>query len=370
LAEMERFKGMALVVVTDSALHVFERSGRHFYTAWERVSKVDMTQAKFGRLLRIGSVAMQLEILYLTDAQIQTIRGLAARHAGALLGVGKKAGPGEGERPTATAADAPTSATAEIARRFTIPEFEASLGAVGAGADRPLGAAIDRLQMSSFLPVGFLEEHLRELRGIYDSALVKAKREAAAATDVFAAAAALNGRRLWEEVLESVAVATDTTVRAFERQTRRLAANRRIPWRKARGKFMPTAKEATGLRQRLTRGVSGLQQSLRGVSQAAEKLGPAAEADRSELKAAYDGWQESLRDLDRAYAAGWAGLSREVVNMWQDTFLPKLTRLGGERRRFLPRPVKVGLYFVLGAVAVIFLYLLATGQLGGVIQVE
>ena len=372
LAEMERFKGMALVVVTDSALHVFERSGRHFCTSWERVSKVDMTQAKFGRLLRIGSVSMQLEVLYLTDAQIQTIRGLASRHSGAVLGVGKKAAPGARSapgRPAATVAQAPAPPVADIERRFSIPEFEASLGAVGSGADRPLGAAIDRLQMSSFLPVGFLEEHLRELRSIYDGALLKAKREAAAAPNVFAAADALGGQRLWDGVLDSVAVATDTTVRAFERQTRRLAANRRIPWRKARAKFMPNEKEAAGLQQRLTRGVAGLQDSLRAVSKTAEQLRPASESDdRSELKDAYEGWQQSLRDLDQAYAAGWAGLSREVINLWQDSFLPKLTRLGGERRRFLPRPLKVALYFALGAVVVVLLFLLLTGQLGGLPQ--
>lgn len=369
LVEMERFKGMALQVVTDQALHVFERGGRHFRMSWNRITKVDMTQAKFGRLLRIGSGPTQLEILYLTDAQIQTIRGLASRHSSALLGVAGDSQPAEpvnAEAPTVPQARADENLT----RRFTIPEFEASLGALGTGSDRPLGAAIDRLQMSSVLPVGFLEEHLRELRNIYDGALLKAKREAAAAGELFAAAEALSGRRLWDSVLDNIGVATDATVRAFERQTRRIAANRRIPWRKARSKFMPSQKEISGVRQRLTRGVAALEGPMKNVSQAAEGLRPAVQAGQEELKEAYVRWQGSLKELDQAYATGWAGLSREVVGVWQDAFLPRLTRLGGERRRMFPRPLKYAFYFLLLLVVAAVAYLYFTGQLNQVIQFE
>jgi hypothetical protein len=366
---MERFKGMALEVVTDQALHVFERGGRHFRLSWDRITKVDVTQAKFGRLLRIGSGPTQLEILYLTDAQIQTIRGLASRHSSALLGV---AGDAQPAQPAAADAPAVPEARAEenLTRRFTIPEFEASLGAVGAGSDRPLGAAIDRLQMSSLLPVGFLEQHLRELRNIYDGALLKAKREAAASGELLAAAEALSGRRLWDAVLDNIGVAADATVRAFERQTRRIAANRRIPWRKARSKFMPSAKEISGVRQRLTRGVAALEGPLKTVSQAAEGLRPAAQAGPAELKEAYNRWQASLKELDQAYATGWTGLSREVVGVWQDAFLPRLTRLGGERRRMFPRPLKYAFYFLLLLAIAGFVYLYFTGQLSQVIQFE
>ncbi|NIR46682.1 MAG: hypothetical protein GWN99_19945 [Gemmatimonadetes bacterium] len=378
LVEMERFKGMALAVVTDSALHVFERGGRHFRISWDRINKVDMTQGKFGRLLRIGSGATQLEFLYLTDAQIQTIRGLATRHSSALLGVTSgaeeapaPAGGGAGGGEGGGAAAAPQVATApDLTRRFNIPEFEASLGAVGSGSDRPLGAAIDRLQMSSLLPVGFLEEHLRELRNIYDGVLLKAKRDAASATDVFTAAAALDGRRIWDGVLDSIATVTDATVRAFERQARRVAANRRIPWRKARKKFMPSQREISGLKQRLTRGVSGMEKRLTQLSKAAAALKPASEKGQAELKEAYATWQQGLAELDQAYATGWAGLSREVVGVWQDAFLPKLTRLGGERRRLLPRSIKVAFYFVLIVIAAGLAYLYFTGQLGQVIQFE
>ncbi len=366
---MERFKGMALAVVSDSGFHVFERGGRHFRLAWDRITKIEVAQAKFGRLLRLGSGATQIEILYLTDAQIQTIRGLASGHASALLSV-TGPGPHPGARPAApdTAAPAPEM-VADLRRRFSIPEFEASLGAVGAGADRPLGAAIDRLQMSSLLPVGFLEEHLRELRAIYDGALLKAKREAAAARELVAAAQALDGVRIWSGVLDSIGVVSDATVRAFERQTRRLAANRRIPWRKARRKHMPSPKEISGLKQRLTRGVAPMETTLDAVSKAARELA-AAEADPSELSAAYEGWHEALRELDQAYATGWTGLSREVVAVWQDAFLPKLTRLGGERRRLFPRWLKAAFYFLLLVVVAGLAYLYLTGQLSQVIRFE
>lgn len=379
LVEMERFKGLALAVVTDLALHVFERGGRHFRIEWGRMTKLDVAKAKFGRLLRIGSGATQLEFLYLTDAQIQTIRGLASRHSGTLLGVSASDAEADSERAASVVekkVEAKPVARLEVpiaddfARRFLIPEFEASLGAIGSGSDRPLGAAIDRLQMSSLLPVGFLEEHLRELRNIYDGALLKAKREAATSTDVFAAGEALDGRRLWEDVQASVSVIVDATVRAYERQMRRVAANRRIPWRKAQRRYMPAQKESAGMRQRLARGIAELERTLSGVSEAAGGLRPAAEAGRPELKRAYQDWQESLRELDQAYATGWTGLSREIVGVWQETLLPGLTKLGGERRRFLPRPLKVALYFVAGLFLLFVLYLVVTGQLGEVIQFE
>ena len=189
LMEMERFKGLALAVVTDTALHVFERGGRHFRTAWDLVTKVDVAKAKFGRLLRLGSGSTQVEILYLTDAQIQTIRGLALRHSSKVLGVAgaeavvperEKAAAEERRPPPGSEREVP--AIRDLTQRFSVPEFEASLGSIGSGADRPLGAAIDRLQMSPLLPVGFLEEHRRELRTIYDGALLRAKREAASAS--------------------------------------------------------------------------------------------------------------------------------------------------------------------------------------------
>jgi hypothetical protein len=379
LIEMERFKGMALVVVTDSALHVFERGGRHFRVGWGRVTKVDVAKAKFGRMLRIGSGATQLEFLYLTDAQIQTIRGLAARHAVGVLGVSAQdheVGAREVGSAEPPAKRAEAAAMAEIGevdnltRRFAIPEFEASLGAIGSGADRPLGAAIDRLQLTSLLPVGFLEEHLRELRNIYEGALLKAKREAASAVDVFAAAEALDGRRIWDDVQSRVRVIVDATLRAFERQTRRVAANRRIPWRKARRKYMPSQKELAGMVQRLARGVADLESVTEVVSEAAGQMKPAEEAGRSELRTAYERWHESLRELDQAYATGWTGISRGVIQIWQETFLPRLTRLGGERRRLLPRPLRVALYFVLFLAAAGLAYLILTGQLGQVIQIE
>ncbi len=379
LVEMERFKGMALAVVTDSALHVFERGGRHFLTPWDRITKVDVTRAKFGRVVRIGSGPTQLEVLYLTDAQIQTIRGLAARHSSAVLGVSEAQtrSAAHADRPAAPApAGTPPAAAAELGerrdltRRFTIPEFEASLGAMGTGSDRPLGAAIDRLQMSSLLPVGFLEEHLRDLRNIYDGPLLRAKRQAAAATDVVAAAEALDGRRVWDDLRESVGVAADATVRAYERQTRRIAANRRLPWRKARRKFMPSQKEVVGLRQRLTRTVAEIESATSEVSQRSAALASTVSSGRAELQEAYDSWHGSLRELDQAYATGWASFSREVVNIWQTVFLPKLTRLGGERRRLLPRPLRVTLYFIGLLVVAAVVYLLLTGQLDQIVQFE
>ena len=383
LVDMERFKGMALTVVSDSGLHVFERGGRQCRIPWDRVNKADVTHAKFGRLLRVASGATELEFLYLTDAQIQTIRGLAARHSSGMLGVTQAAGAvaqaEEAESVPERQAPAPEAVAATLPEvvdiddpvsHFMVPEFEASLGAIGSGSDRPLGARIDKLQMSSFLPVGFLEEHLRELRTVYDGSLLKRKREAATAGDLFAAAGALDGYDLWDDVLDSVGVIADATVRAYERQTRRIAANRRITWRKARGKFMPTQKELAALRQRLIRGIAQMEGVLAALSEAAKNLKPAAEAGRVELKAAYQAWLEALRELDQAYAVAWNGLSREVVGVWQDAFVPKLTRLGGERRRLLPGPIKLVVYSVIGVVLTFLVYMLFTGRIGEIIQIQ
>ena len=378
LMEMERFKGLALAVVTDTALHVFERGGRHFRTSWDMVTKVDVAKAKFGRLLRLGSGSTQVEILYLTDAQIQTIRGLALRHSSKVLGVSVAETPppaqeepaARARRPTPAAKEREVPAIKDLTQRFSVPEFEASLGSIGSGTDRPLGAAIDRLQMSPLLPVGFLEEHLRELRTIYEGALLRAKREAASASNLFMAAKALHGGHLWDEVQGGVGIIADATKRAFERQTRRVAANRRIPWRHASRKYMPSAKEVAGFRQRFARSVADLEATLEKVSQAAAQLEPAAAQGSAQLESAYTSWHETMRELDQAYATAGASLSREIVKVWQDALMPRLSRLGGERRRLLPRPIKVALYFVLFVFVGVVVFLAVTGQLGQVVQFE
>jgi hypothetical protein len=167
-----------------------------------------------------------------------------------------------------------------------------------------------------------------------------------------------------------VGVITDTTTRAFERQTRRIAANRRLPWSRVRKRQMPDQREMAGLRQRLTRSVVEIEPKLSSVTNAVRELKAAAESGRDSLKVAYQGWLESLRELDRAYAAGWASLSHEVVALWQDAFLPRLVKLAGERRRLLPRPLKVALYFVLALIVLFVLYAALTGQLGQLIQFE
>jgi len=59
-----------------------------------------------------------------------------------------------------------------------------------------------------------------------------------------------------------------------------------------------------------------------------------------------------------------------VVAIWQDAFLPKLTRLGGVRRRLLPRWLKIAFYFLMFIVLAGLVYLYLTGQLGQVIQFE
>ncbi len=414
-----RIKGMPLAVVTDKALHVLDRGGQQFRLAWDSITRLDLKEAKFGRLLRLSSGSTELEFMYLTDAQIQTVRGLAARHSRGMLGLGAgekteglpgggpgtagdvasalgtggepRAGTAPAEPPGAGVASAgeapsvspPQAASApdampvvseeqDLTRHFTVPEFEMSLGGVGSGSDRPLGSTIDKLQMSPVLPVGFLEEHLREIRTVYEGALVKAKRDAAAAEELDGAAQALDGRRLWEGVVDSVGVIVKATLRAFERQARHVAANRRIPWRRAQSKYMPDPKQITGLKQRLLRAVAALQAALTGVTRAAAEIrragekGPAEGWGRAEIESAYAQWLNSLRELDRIYAEGWSSVSREIVGVWEKAFLPSLTELAGKRRRLLAPPVRVALYVLVALVAVgLALYL--TGQLQGIV---
>jgi hypothetical protein len=133
---------------------------------------------------------------------------------------------------------------------------------------------------------------------------------------------------------------------------------------------MPSAKEVSGFRQRFARGVADLEATMEKVTQAAVQLEPAAAKGSAELETAYTRWHETMRELDQAYATGWAGLSREVVQVWQDSLMPRLSRLGGERRRLLPRPIKVALYFVVFAFLAVVVFLALTGQLGQVIQFE
>ena len=133
---------------------------------------------------------------------------------------------------------------------------------------------------------------------------------------------------------------------------------------------MPSAKEVAGFRQRFARSVADLEATLEKVSQAAAQLEPAAAQGSAQLESAYTSWHETMRELDQAYATAWASLSREIVKVWQDALMPRLSRLGGERRRLLPRPIKVALYFVLFVFVGVVVFLAVTGQLGQVVQFE
>jgi hypothetical protein len=453
----EKLKGMTLAVVTDSALHLLERGERRMRIPWATVSGLDLKEARFGPVVQLVEPSASLEILYLTEAQIQTIRGLAGRPGWAAVGGGRAGettdGPevdraavteessggvqpdaglelesdrdrAEGPEPLASelaaadagssepampespaAAEAPAGAEApkpsapperrapsptpergrrsaegeregprvaavpelpdieDPARHFRIPEFELSLGSVGSGSDRPLAAAIDRLQMVPVLPVGFLDEHLRELRGLWNGGLVKRKREAAAAADLASASRALDGEAMWEDLVDRVGIISDAMLRAFERQARRLAADRRLPWRRARKKYVPGEKEVAGIRQRLMRAVRPAEAPLATMSSAGAEVRTAMRSDRDRLRTAYRSWLERLHEGDEALADVWTALGREAIGVWQDNLVPRLNRLGGERRRWLPWPARMAIYLVIVIAVALVLYLLLSGRL-------
>lgn len=421
--DLEKRKGLSLAVVSDEHLHLLERGGHRIQVSWSTVTSLDTREAKFGRILKLKADSANLELLYLTDAQIQTIRGLAGRRAGrptpppvtrrtppeppskparprreepreteptpAEREAARSGRPGSATRPTeeepaararptrrepgpkpeqrkpaASRGAAPLPDTGDPSRHFQIPEFELALGSVGSGSDRPLRAAIERLQVSPVMPAGFLDEHLRELRSLYNSALVKRKRAAAAADDLAGAADSLDGEELWNDLLERVAVVADGVLRAFERQARRLAVDRRIPWRRARKKYVPDDREVAAIRQRLTRGLGPMQPMLFRVSEAAQAVRDASDGARERIREAYEEWLETLRELDAAYAAGWDGLGREIVGVWSEALLPRLHGLAGERRRLLPWSFRLGLYIALLVLALVIGYLYLTGRLG------
>lgn len=433
-AQGEKIKGMSLAIVTDAAIHLQERGGRRMRIPWDSVSGLDLKEARFGRVLQLTEPSASLEILYLTDAQIQTIRGLAGRPGRTTVAGGRAPTPterseasreprreeaafeaasepepelksggavSEGEEqaepaapeaakpepppPSAAPEEKPRPAAAghvaaarpgpapdlpdidDPAHHFRVPEFELSLGSVGSGSDRPLAAAIDRLQMSPVLPVGFLDAHLRELRGLWNGGLVKRKREAAAAGDLASASRALDGEALWADLVDRVGVITDAILRAFERQARRLATDRRLPWRRVRKKHLPDEREVAGIRQRLVRAVGPAEAPLKSMASAGEAARSAMEGDRDRLRKAYRSWLERLHEGDEGLAAAWTALSREAIGVWQDVLVPRLNRLAGERRRLLPWAVRVAIYSVLALLVALVLYLLLSGQLGDVV---
>ena len=59
-----------------------------------------------------------------------------------------------------------------------------------------------------------------------------------------------------------------------------------------------------------------------------------------------------------------------MIAVWQDTFLPKLTRLGGERRSLLPRPVRAAMLFFFFLFVAFVVYLIVTGQLSNFIEFQ
>lgn len=330
-------RGFMLVVGTRRGL-VF--AGRTVTTLdWERISEFEVKMGSFGPVVRIGGHEMRLELVYLGDAQIQTMRRMtqgkppteAAAPSDAPARTARPSARRPARRPTA-----PPQNTVDL--RFRVPELKTALAGSGGMQERSLTEMARALSGPPLRP-DFMEDHLREVRNVLSEPVARRRREAAGSDTFAAAALALDGRALWNETVAALDHVARTTQNAFESQVRRLAAQRKLTQRQAM-RFMPRADAEAAFRERLTRTVSGLQRACDALAEVSLRIRETAALGSEGLEKLHDQWHEALGAFDRAFGQAWVQVGGAVLQWWEESLWPHLRKLALEKPRRGPSWLK------------------------------
>lgn len=322
-------RGFALAVALRRALVLVGR-GASITVPWAHVRECDVKMGPFGPVARLGGDDVRIELVYLADAQIQTLRELcAARPAAPRPGP-----PAPQEPPSAPARRATAAARPEPDVRFRVPELSQALVGTASIEEQGLYQTGRALSGPPLRP-DFMEDHLREMHALLAGPVAKRRREAAGSTTFAAAALALDGRALWNETAEALAAVAAGVQRAFDTVVRRLAAERKLTQRQAT-KYMPGEEELAQLRKELTRAVAPLQRVCDALAEVSLRIRETAALGGEGLETLHDRWQEALAAFDRTFGQVWIHVGGAVLRWWDEGLWPRLRKLAKEKPRSGP----------------------------------
>ncbi len=325
-------RGFALAVVTRGGLVLLRSGGRPVPLSWDRVGELAVSAGPFGPVVQLVGEEDRLQLVYLSDAQIQALRavvrpkeGRRVREVPAIAtGGGTGPAPASGSRPAAGAAD-------RQALSLRIPDFPTALAASSSVEERGLYGAARALSVPPLRP-DFLEDHLRELHGLFRASLARRHREAVGAPTLGAAALALDGRALFHEAGRALDSVGSAVRQAYEAQVRRIAAERKLAWKQA-VKFMPASEEEMEFRQRLGRGLGPLQGLSDALAELGHRIREVEALGGSEFETLHGRWVEVLSRFDRAFARAWVQVGTTTLQQWEEGLCPRLSKVAAEKRR-------------------------------------
>lgn len=324
-------RGFALAVALRRGLVLVGR-GASITVPWGHVREFDVKMGPFGPVARLGGDDVRLELAYLGDAQIQTLRRLCEERPAAPRAPSASPAaahpPAPARRPTG---GAPAVARREAEVRFRVPELSQALVGTASVEEQGLYQTARALSGPPLRP-DFMEDHLREVRGVLAGPVAKRRREAAGSATLATAALALDGRALWNETAEALDAVAASVQRAFDTLVRRLAAERKLTHRQA-ARYVPSDEERAQFRKQLTRAVAPLQRICDALAEVSLRIRETAALGGEGLEALHDRWQEALAAFDRAYGQIWVHVGAAVLHWWEEGLWPRLRKLAQEKPR-------------------------------------
>lgn len=325
----QSLRGFLLVVATRRGLVLVSRD-RPSTVEWGRIGECEVKMGSFGPVVRLVGEGVRLELVYLGDTQIQTLRRMSQE---------KRAGAAAASAPKAAAPPPAAPSTRELAAaprkepeiRFRVPELSTAIGGSATAEERGLFEMARALSGPPLRP-DFMEDHLRDVRTVLSAPVARRRREAAGAATFESAALVLDGRALFNETSGALDAVAATVHRAYEAQVRRLAAERKMTQREAM-KYMPSSEEETGFRDRLSRTLGSVQRVGDALAEVGLRIRETAVLGGAGLEELHRRWQEVLAAFDRAFGQAWIQVAQAVLHRWDEELWPRLRKLAQQKSR-------------------------------------
>lgn len=319
-------RGFALVVALRRALVLVGRAAP-VTVEWPRIREFEVKMGAFGPIVLLGGDDVRIELVYLGEAQILALRGLCEREPA----------PAGRVRPSPAApAVAPSPRPVPTPRLepgipFRVPELSQALTGTSSIEERGLYETARALSGPPLRP-DFIEDHLRDVRGVLAAAIARRRQEAASATTFAAAALALDGQALWSEVTHALDAVVTSVHRTYEGLVRRLAAERKLTQRQAEKYILDADAQAT-FRQQLDRAVSPLQRVCVALAEVSLRIRETSALGGEGLEALHTLWHEALAAFDRAFGQAAIHVGTGVLHWWEEALLPQVRKLVQRKSR-------------------------------------
>lgn len=388
--------GLRVAVLTRSGLHLVGSGGRH-RVDWppDEVVAVPPEEGRGGLGgLRIRSGGDTIEVLYLFAEEVQA----ALRKAGAADedpeppdrsaspdGAASAAEPEGGRRPgrrtlsggkvaPRSAADEAEGSLEMFARgevappvRADLPVLQAAAGALPVAAETATERLVAAGAERSGLEAALLETHLMELGEVALGPLLLRKSAASSARDLTRAVEAMDPSELQEDTRAAVANAAGRAVELYRTKLEQLLESKRALSGYEDEEGLDASAETLRVRmqapfEKLSPLFRDLEEARRVLLRRLEELeaGP-PDGEEAGVRKALEVWKGALGKVDRGFESAWHGAVGELVEAWEEVFLPRLEEVAAMPPRRIPEwlqltLIALGTLLVVAALVMLFMW--------------